>query len=209
MTRPTDKEIKRHRRRGRRAGRAGSRHAHRQFPRAGVRRFCGDRRHAALRSRAVDVCRRANRKGRPNEHRAGPDVVDGGCPGDRREALFLARSDAILSRPDRAMAASPECLHRDRGGRGAEGGRRCRCSACEGQRRGALHGVPLAHKDMYYEAGKVVTCGSRIRRDFVATTTVDGRATPQGRRHDPPRLVADGRVRLRPDRPQRAFRPGA
>jgi aspartyl-tRNA(Asn)/glutamyl-tRNA(Gln) amidotransferase subunit A len=37
--------------------------------------------------------------------------------------------------------------------------------------RGALHGVPLAHKDMYYDAGKVVTCGSRIRRDFVATTT--------------------------------------
>jgi aspartyl-tRNA(Asn)/glutamyl-tRNA(Gln) amidotransferase subunit A len=41
----------------------------------------------------------------------------------------------------------------------------------KGGRRGALHGVPLAHKDMYYEAGKVVTCGSRIRRDFVATTT--------------------------------------
>lgn len=37
--------------------------------------------------------------------------------------------------------------------------------------RGALHGVPLAHKDMYYETGKVVTCGSKIRRDFVATTT--------------------------------------
>jgi aspartyl-tRNA(Asn)/glutamyl-tRNA(Gln) amidotransferase subunit A len=41
----------------------------------------------------------------------------------------------------------------------------------KGARHGALHGVPLAHKDMYYEAGKVVTCGSRIRRDFVATTT--------------------------------------
>jgi len=41
----------------------------------------------------------------------------------------------------------------------------------KGGHRGALHGVPLAHKDMYYEAGKVVTCGSRIRRDFVATTT--------------------------------------
>jgi aspartyl-tRNA(Asn)/glutamyl-tRNA(Gln) amidotransferase subunit A len=40
-----------------------------------------------------------------------------------------------------------------------------------GERRGVLHGVPLAHKDMYYDAGKVVTCGSRIRRDFVATTT--------------------------------------
>ena len=36
---------------------------------------------------------------------------------------------------------------------------------------GALHGVPLAHKDMYYEQGKVVTCGSKIRRDFIATTT--------------------------------------
>src|SRR6202045_2863922 len=36
---------------------------------------------------------------------------------------------------------------------------------------GALHGGPLARKDMYYEAGRVVTCGSRIRRDFVASTT--------------------------------------
>ncbi|HEV3238773.1 MAG TPA: amidase [Casimicrobiaceae bacterium] len=44
-------------------------------------------------------------------------------------------------------------------------------SLAKGGRRGALHGVPLAHKDMYYDAGKVVTCGSRIRRDFVATST--------------------------------------
>jgi aspartyl-tRNA(Asn)/glutamyl-tRNA(Gln) amidotransferase subunit A len=41
----------------------------------------------------------------------------------------------------------------------------------KGKANGPLHGVPLAHKDMYYEAGKVVTCGSKIRRDFVATTT--------------------------------------
>jgi aspartyl-tRNA(Asn)/glutamyl-tRNA(Gln) amidotransferase subunit A len=40
-----------------------------------------------------------------------------------------------------------------------------------GSVRGALHGVPLAHKDMYYDAGKIVTCGSRIRRDWVATST--------------------------------------
>ena len=33
---------------------------------------------------------------------------------------------------------------------------------------GPLHGVPLAHKDMFYRAGHVTTCGSRIRRDFVA-----------------------------------------
>src|SRR6478672_1199232 len=41
----------------------------------------------------------------------------------------------------------------------------------KGKNSGPLHGVPLAHKDMYYDAGKVVTCGSKIRRDFVATTT--------------------------------------
>jgi aspartyl-tRNA(Asn)/glutamyl-tRNA(Gln) amidotransferase subunit A len=40
-----------------------------------------------------------------------------------------------------------------------------------GNRKGVLHGVPLAHKDMYYDAGKVTTCGSLIRRDFVPTTT--------------------------------------
>jgi aspartyl-tRNA(Asn)/glutamyl-tRNA(Gln) amidotransferase subunit A len=40
-----------------------------------------------------------------------------------------------------------------------------------GENRGPLHGVPLAHKDMYYDAGHVVTCGSLIRRDFVPTST--------------------------------------
>ena len=39
---------------------------------------------------------------------------------------------------------------------------------------GPLHGVPVAHKDMFYRTGRVSTCGSRIRRDFVpdATATV-------------------------------------
>src|ERR1700746_2293665 len=41
----------------------------------------------------------------------------------------------------------------------------------KGESHGPLHGVPLAHKDMYYDAGRVVTCGSAIRRDFVATST--------------------------------------
>ena len=36
---------------------------------------------------------------------------------------------------------------------------------------GPLQGVPLAHKDMYYRVGKVATCGSRIRRDWVAPVT--------------------------------------
>lgn len=31
---------------------------------------------------------------------------------------------------------------------------------------GPLHGVPLAHKDMFYRPGVVVTCGSAVRRTF-------------------------------------------
>ena len=38
-------------------------------------------------------------------------------------------------------------------------------------KRGPLHGVPLAHKDLFYRKGKVVACGSKIRADFVAGTT--------------------------------------
>ena len=79
----------------------------------------------------------------------------------------------------------------------------------KGKNLGVLHGVPLAHKDMYYDAGKVVTCGSKIRRDFVRDDDLDRVAAPEGRRHCQARLAADGRVRLRPDRPQRALRRGA
>jgi aspartyl-tRNA(Asn)/glutamyl-tRNA(Gln) amidotransferase subunit A len=42
-----------------------------------------------------------------------------------------------------------------------------------GASRGPLHGVPMAHKDMFYRAGKVTTGGSKIRRDFVATYDSD------------------------------------
>ncbi|MSO91849.1 MAG: amidase [Rhodospirillales bacterium] len=39
------------------------------------------------------------------------------------------------------------------------------------QARGPLHGVPLAHKDMYYRKGRVSGCGSRIRASFVPDHT--------------------------------------
>jgi aspartyl-tRNA(Asn)/glutamyl-tRNA(Gln) amidotransferase subunit A len=38
-------------------------------------------------------------------------------------------------------------------------------------KRGPLHGLPLAHKDLFYRKGKVVACGSKIRKDFVAPST--------------------------------------
>src|SRR5947209_20355319 len=36
---------------------------------------------------------------------------------------------------------------------------------------GLLHGVPMAHKDMYYQAGKLSTCGSALRRDYRPNVT--------------------------------------
>jgi aspartyl-tRNA(Asn)/glutamyl-tRNA(Gln) amidotransferase subunit A len=40
-----------------------------------------------------------------------------------------------------------------------------------GKRRGPLHGVPMAHKDMYYRKGELSTGGSAIRRDWRAPVT--------------------------------------
>ena len=36
---------------------------------------------------------------------------------------------------------------------------------------GPLHGVPMMHKDMYYQAGKLSTCGSALRKEFRPTIT--------------------------------------
>jgi len=47
---------------------------------------------------------------------------------------------------------------------------------------GPLHGVPLAHKDMYYRAGRVSACGSKLRADWRApyTATALGRLDRAG-----------------------------
>src|ERR1051326_8486010 len=66
----------------------------------------------------------------------------------RLNAFMAIEADAALAAADAADAA-----------------------LARGDSRGPLHGVPLAHKDMYYDAGKVVSCGSKIRSDWIATTT--------------------------------------
>jgi aspartyl-tRNA(Asn)/glutamyl-tRNA(Gln) amidotransferase subunit A len=40
-----------------------------------------------------------------------------------------------------------------------------------GGAKGPLHGVPLAHKDMYYSAGKPAGCGSKLREGWIAPVT--------------------------------------
>ena len=47
----------------------------------------------------------------------------------------------------------------------------CDAELARGNVRGPLHGVPLAHKDMFYRAGEVSTCGSKIRADWKAPET--------------------------------------
>lgn len=43
--------------------------------------------------------------------------------------------------------------------------------ARKGAKRGLLHGVPLAHKDLFYRSGKIVACGSKILNSFKPRTT--------------------------------------
>jgi len=43
-------------------------------------------------------------------------------------------------------------------------------AVAEGRPLGPLHGVPLAHKDMYDHAGKITGCGSKIRAGHIAKT---------------------------------------
>ena len=49
--------------------------------------------------------------------------------------------------------------------------RACDADLARGRIRGPLHGVPLAHKDMFYRAGRISTCGSKIRAEWVAPET--------------------------------------
>ena len=67
---------------------------------------------------------------------------------------------------------------------------------------GPLHGVPMMHKDMYYQAGKLSTCGSALRKDCAPDDHRDrDRAAGRGRRLHV-RRPEHGRVRAEPDRPQ-------
>src|SRR5262249_755779 len=119
--------------------------------------------------------------------------------GPDREGLVMSNEPALMSLTAVAKAIAAKqvsshevtrsCLHRiaqwqprlnafmsiqaEAGLKAAGGGGpgEAQGELANGKSRGPLHGVPLAHKDMYYEAGHVVTCGSKIRRDFVPTTT--------------------------------------
>ncbi len=64
----------------------------------------------------------------------------------------------------------------------ASGSRRADAAVRNKAPLGVLHGVPMMHKDMYYQAGKLSTCGSALRRDWrpVVTATVIERLAAAG-----------------------------
>ncbi|MFL5251808.1 MAG: amidase [Rhodopila sp.] len=64
----------------------------------------------------------------------------------------------------------------------AEAAARAADEAAHNRQHAPLLGVPMAHKDMYYQAGKLSTCGSALRRDFrpAITATVIERLAVAG-----------------------------
>lgn len=88
----------------------------------------------------------------------------------RREITATALLEANLSRLDAVNPTINAEIWRD-----TEAAREAAHAAdkalAAGAALGRLHGIPLAHKDMYYQAGKPATCGSAIRRNFVPDYT--------------------------------------
>jgi aspartyl-tRNA(Asn)/glutamyl-tRNA(Gln) amidotransferase subunit A len=101
---------------------------------------------------------------------AGLSLVEAVDAVAHREATAMALLEACLARLDAAEERVNATIWLDR-----EGARRSAEAAdkavAAGSKLGLLHGLPLAHKDMYYQAGRPCTCGSAIRKDFVPTVT--------------------------------------
>ena len=85
-------------------------------------------------------------------------------------ATSIELLEACLTRVDAVDRQINATIWLDRDG-AREKARAADAAVRAGKAIGALHGVPMAHKDMYYQAGKPCTCGSAIRRDFVPDTT--------------------------------------
>ena len=84
----------------------------------------------------------------------------------RAEALV----DACLDRIER-LQPKLNCFIRVTADAARERAREADRAVKAGRKLGPLHGVPLAHKDMFYRAGEVCSCGSKIRAAFVPDHT--------------------------------------
>jgi aspartyl-tRNA(Asn)/glutamyl-tRNA(Gln) amidotransferase subunit A len=99
----------------------------------------------------------------------------------RGELSSVDATRACLDRIER-FGPSLNCIVSIESEAALEAAQRADAKRTRGAPRRVLYGVPLAHKDLFYRAGKVVACGSKIRRDFVpiVTATALGRLEEAG-----------------------------
>jgi aspartyl-tRNA(Asn)/glutamyl-tRNA(Gln) amidotransferase subunit A len=87
-----------------------------------------------------------------------------------RRATCVAAMEAVLERA-RAVQPRLNCFLRIDADAALAAAHLADREVARGYVRGPLHGVPMAHKDMYYRRGVVSTCGSKIMRDTPAAAT--------------------------------------
>ena len=87
-----------------------------------------------------------------------------------RRATCVAAMEAVLAR---AHAVQPKlnCFLRIDDDTALAAAHLADRELARGYVRGPLHGVPMAHKDMYYRRGVISTCGSKILRETPAQGT--------------------------------------
>ena len=87
-----------------------------------------------------------------------------------RRATAVAAMEAVLERA-RAVQPKLNCFIRIDADAALAAAHLADRELARGYVRGPLHGVPMAHKDMYYRRGVASTCGSKILRDTPAAGT--------------------------------------
>ena len=86
------------------------------------------------------------------------------------EVTCVGAMQAVLANAD-SVQGSLNCFVRIDRDEALAAARLADAELARGFLRGPLHGVPMAHKDMYYREGVVSTCGSKICRDRPAPST--------------------------------------
>ncbi|SDC44165.1 amidase [Belnapia rosea] len=86
------------------------------------------------------------------------------------EVAATALVEACLARIDAHDAVVNSVIRLDREA-ALEAAAAADAARAAGRPLGKLAGVPMMHKDMYYRAGRVSSCGSKIRRDFIPGVT--------------------------------------
>jgi len=87
-----------------------------------------------------------------------------------KKVTALAAMEAVLARAD-SVQKKLNCFVRIDSDEALAAARLADAELSRGVVRGPLHGVPMAHKDMYYREGVPSSCGSKIKRDMSAPST--------------------------------------